>query len=493
MLANQFELKDEQKSLKSYTKKTVNILCGKLWIKILNFPHASINGNEVTCKQLKNCNCKIDIAIHTQSLVNPAHYSIFTLESKVICFYKFDSTLSQIKMAIKFIFYFSLVIIIYSYVGYGLLLLVLVTIKKLFNAKNVRQQDAAFQPPVTIIIAAYNEADFIEDKIKNTLALDYPSDKLKIIIITDGSTDKTPEIVARYPSIRLLHQPGRSGKIAAMHRAMGFVNTPFVIYCDANTYLNTDAIKNIVRHYADKKVGGVAGEKKIMQLGNAGVSGAGEGLYWKYESTLKQLDSNLYTVVGAAGELFSVRTELYEFPGENVLLDDFIISLRICARGYRVAYEKQAYAMETASANLKEERKRKIRISAGAFQSMLMLKGLLNVFKHPMLTFQYVSHRVLRWTLCPLLLPLLFISNILLLNEYPVIIYQLIFAGQLAFYGAVLAGWLFSLRGIKVKILYFPYYFFFINLSLYLGFFRFLKGNQSVLWEKAVRKKVQEA
>jgi biofilm PGA synthesis N-glycosyltransferase PgaC len=395
-------------------------------------------------------------------------------------------------MVIKFIFYFSLLVIVYSYVGYGMLLYACVTIKKLFGKKAAPGGDASFQPPVTLIVAAYNEADFIEEKIHNSLSLNYPADKFSVIFITDGSTDNTPQIVEKYPAIQLLHQPGRSGKIAAMHRAMSFVKTPIVVYSDANTLLNTDSIKNIVRHYADETTGGVAGEKKIMQMQDAEVTGAGEGLYWKYESFLKQLDSDLYTVVGAAGELFSVRTHLYEYPGDNVLLDDFLISLRICAKGYRVAYESQAYAVETASANLKEEKKRKVRISAGAFQSMLMLIDLLNVFKHPLLTFQYVSHRVLRWTLCPLLLPVLFISNALLLNEYPAVLYRLIFVLQVLFYGAAATGWLLSLKNIKVKILYFPYYFFFINLSLYLGFIRFLKGNQSVLWEKAVRKKIQE-
>lgn len=363
----------------------------------------------------------------------------------------------------------------------------------MFGKRKKPGDSTPFEPPVTLIVAAYNEADFIEEKIQNTFSLHYPAGKLSVIFITDGSTDNTPHIIEKYPAIQLLHRPERSGKIAAMHRAMGFVQTPIVIYSDANTLLNKDSIKNIVKHYANEKVGGVAGEKKIMQTENAELSGASEGLYWKYESFLKQLDSDLYTVVGAAGELFSIRTELYEYPGDNVLLDDFLISLRICAKGYRVLYEKQAYAMETASANLKEEKKRKVRISAGAFQSMLMLKGLLNFFKHPILTFQYVSHRVLRWTLCPLLLPVLFISNLLLLNTPPANVYQLFFAAQLAFYGAALAGWLFSLKGIKVKILYFPYYFFFINLSLYLGFIRFIKGNQSVLWDKAVRKKMQEA
>jgi cellulose synthase/poly-beta-1,6-N-acetylglucosamine synthase-like glycosyltransferase len=233
----------------------------------------------------------------------------------------------------------------------------------------------------------------------------------------------------------------------------------------------------------------VAGEKKIMTAADTKIAGIGEGLYWKYESLLKRLDSELYTVVGAAGELFSVRTELYEPVGEDILLDDFIISLKVCMKGYRVQYEPDAYAMETPSSSLKEERKRKIRISAGAFQSMAILKGLLNIFRYPVLSFQYVSHRVLRWTLCPLLLPILFIVNILLLVQTPSGFYGLFLAGQILFYLAATAGWLLANRNIKSKLLYVPYYFLFLNISLYQGFIRYRKGQQSVLWDKAVREK----
>jgi cellulose synthase/poly-beta-1,6-N-acetylglucosamine synthase-like glycosyltransferase len=219
------------------------------------------------------------------------------------------------------------------------------------------------------------------------------------------------------------------------------------------------------------------------------VAGSGEGLYWKYESTLKRLDSQLYTVVGAAGELFSIRTSLYEYVGDNVLLDDFVISLRICAKGYRVVYDPEAYAMETPSASLAEEQKRKIRISAGAFQSMVMLKGLLNIFKTPVLSFQYISHRVLRWTLCPLFLPIVLITNILIVLLNDSTFYNLLLGGQLLFYFAVAIGWFFSSRNRKIPLLYVLYYFFFLNVSLYLGFIRYLKGSQSVLWEKAAREK----
>jgi cellulose synthase/poly-beta-1,6-N-acetylglucosamine synthase-like glycosyltransferase len=344
-----------------------------------------------------------------------------------------------------------------------------------------------------LIIAAYNEEAFILEKIENTFSLDYPREKLNLIFISDGSTDKTPELIARSPAILHLHIDERNGKVAAMHRAIEYVKTPFVIFSDANTLLNADSIKNIVRHYSDERVGGVAGEKKIMQSRQGAVAAAGEGLYWKYESFLKKLDSDFYTVVGAAGELFSVRTSLYEYPGRNIILDDFIISLKVCRKGYRVMYEPEAYALESSSSSIAEERKRKIRISAGAFQSILILADLLNIFKYPLLSFQYISHRVLRWTLCPLFLPILLVSNVLLVLMDGHIFYDVFLAGQVVFYLLALAGMLTQNRKVKIGFLYFPYYFLFINYSVYLGFLRFIKGKQSVLWEKAARETYQDA
>ncbi|MCB0774922.1 MAG: glycosyltransferase family 2 protein [Chitinophagaceae bacterium] len=388
----------------------------------------------------------------------------------------------------KALFFFALFILFYSYIGYGLLLWVLLKLKKAFSfSKNSIPRDYAY-PPVTIIIAAYNEESFIKEKIENTLSLDYPVDKFKILVVTDGSDDNTPELAREFEKVQVLHDSKRSGKIAAIHRAMGFVTTPIVVFSDANTFLNTDCIKNIVTHYQDERTGGVAGEKKIMNSDNQQGPGLGEGLYWKYESKLKKMDAELYTVVGAAGELFSIRTHLYEYPGNDVLLDDFIISLRICKKGYRIAYEPEAYALESPSFSIVEEQKRKIRISAGGFQSIARLKGLLNIFKYPLLSFQYISHRVLRWTLCPLLLPIVLLLNIYLVFVNPSQhLYTYLLVGQFLFYISAFAGWALSLKKIKVKLLYIPFYFVFINLSLYQGFFRYLKGRQSVLWEKAER------
>lgn len=391
-------------------------------------------------------------------------------------------------LALKLLFFISLFIIFYSYIGYGIVIWILVKIKNLVAGKKKLPAND-FRPPVTLIIAAYNEADFIEQKIANSLELNYPEDQLQLLFITDGSNDATPEIIKQYPRITLLHSDERRGKVAAMHRAMAFVNTPYVVFSDANTLLNKDSIINIVRHYQDPKVGGVAGEKKVIATTQDGTAGAGEGLYWKYESFLKQMDSDFYTVVGAAGELFSVKTDLYENPGATTLLDDFVISLRVCQKGYTVKYAADAFASETPSASLEDEQKRKVRIGAGGFQSMLMLLPLLNFFKYPRLSFQYVSHRVLRWAICPFLLPVILLLNIVLVIYEQGFIYQLILVLQVLFYAAALGGWVLHKKNIKSKLLYVPYYFLFINVCLYLGFVRFVKGRQTVLWEKAARAK----
>ena len=387
----------------------------------------------------------------------------------------------------KILFWTSLFIVWYSYIGYGILLYVMVLIKKMVR-KIPKSIDDTYAPMVTLVVAAYNEEDFIHTKIKNTQELDYPRDRLQVIFITDGSTDSTPDII-RNTTFELLHEPERKGKVAAMNRAIGFVNAPIVVFCDANTLLNRECIRELVKHYVDEKVGAVAGEKKVLAGADAKAAGAGEGIYWKYESFLKKLDSELYSVVGAAGELFSVRTNLFEKAAEDTIIEDFVQSLKICMKGYVVRYEPKAYATETGSLSMRDEQKRKIRICAGAFQAMGMLGGLFNVFKYPVLSFQFLSHRILRWTLCPLGLVILLFSNILLAWTGAGWFYTVFLGLQSIFYLLAITGWLFANRNIKLKLLYIPYYFLFMNLSVFLGFFRFLQKRQTVLWEKAARQK----
>lgn len=384
----------------------------------------------------------------------------------------------------KILLWGSILIIIYTYAGYTLLALLLTLINK---KRKITPPGAGELLPVTLVVAAYNEEDCIAEKIQNSLALDYPETALQFIFISDGSSDRTADIIRKNSRILHLHEDKREGKVAAIDRAMKFVKTPIVIFTDANTFLNKGAVKLIVRHYNDPDTGGVAGEKRVRAEGNQDLAGAGEGLYWKYESLLKKIDANCYSVVGAAGELFSVRSSLYENPGNNVILDDFIISLNICRKGYRVAYEPDAYAVEGPSASMKEEQKRKVRISAGAFQSMIRMADLMNIFRFPKLGFLYLSHRVFRWTLCPLLLPLILVLNCWLVLKSAGEMYVILLAVQVLFYGLAGLGAILAARKIVFKPAHLAYYFLFINISLYLGFFRFVRGNQSVLWEKIKR------
>ncbi|HEV3251398.1 MAG TPA: glycosyltransferase family 2 protein [Puia sp.] len=391
---------------------------------------------------------------------------------------------------LTFLFWFCLFIVFYSYLGYGLLLILLVGLKRIFRSRRGKYPETDFEPEVTLVVSAFNEEDFIEKKIENCFQLIYPAEKLRLIFITDGSTDDTPRIIARYPAIQLLHEPLRRGKVAAMNRAMKQVGTAYVIFSDANTILNPACVKEIVKHYRNPRAGGVAGEKKLVVSKADHAAGAGEGLYWKYESFLKKMDAAFYTVVGAAGELFSMRSELWEHTPEDIIIEDFVQSLKICMKGYTVRYEPGAFAMETSSLSMREEQKRKVRICAGAFQAMVILKDLFNIFKYPVLSFQFISHRVLRWTISPVCLILLFVVNGLIVLENGSLFFTILLISQMLFYLMAVVGWLFANRNIRVKQLYIPYYFLFMNISVFMGFYRFRKKNQSVLWERASRQKM---
>jgi cellulose synthase/poly-beta-1,6-N-acetylglucosamine synthase-like glycosyltransferase len=384
----------------------------------------------------------------------------------------------------KIIWWIYFFIVVYTYLGYGALLYCMVLIKRMLYSPTQLSNDGAYEPLISILVAAYNEEDFIEKKILNTLELDYPPNKLEILFITDGSTDETPKIVSQYPKIRLLHQVERQGKIAAVRRAMQFVSNPIVVFTDANTFLNKQAIRNIVKHYRNPLVGGVAGEKRIYVKEKDAANAAGEGIYWKYESQLKKWDSELYSVVGAAGELFSIRTKLFEPVPNDTIIEDFYITLLIAEKGNKIVYEPEAFALEGPSVSVDEELKRKIRIAAGGIQAIFRLTNLLNIFKHGLLSFQYISHRVLRWTLTPIALVLLFVSNLFLLAAP---FFKVTLVLQILFYLSAFIGFLFQKENIKIKVFFIPYYFVIMNYAVFRGFFRFVSGRQTVLWERAQR------
>ncbi|MCU0324632.1 MAG: glycosyltransferase family 2 protein [Spirosomaceae bacterium] len=383
---------------------------------------------------------------------------------------------------LEIIFWILIAITFYAYAGYGILIWVLVELKRKFT--KTKAFDFTYTPEVTLLVAAYNEQDCIEEKIKNSLSLDYPKDKLQIVFVTDGSNDKTVELIQKYSNVKLFHKDERSGKMAAINRVMPLIDTPITIFSDANAMLNQQAIKEMVKHFANEKVGVVAGEKRIAKA-NGQTAEVGEGIYWKYESFLKKLDSELYSTVGAAGELYAIRTSEFQNLESDTLLDDFVLSLRICERGFITAYEPNAYATETASLNTSEELKRKIRICAGGFQSIYRLKSLLNPLKHGILSFQFISHRVLRWTVVPIALVFIFVLNALLVEKSS--IYQVLIILQIGFYFMAMLGYYFEKNGRKIKILYIPYYFSLMNYSAFAGFKRYIKNQQNVVWEKAVR------
>lgn len=385
----------------------------------------------------------------------------------------------------EIIFWLLILLVFYTYLGYGMLLYLLVKVKRIFR-KN-KEWKTGYAPDVTLVVPAYNEEEFIAAKAENCLQLDYPKDKLRIIFITDGSTDDTPEILKKIEGVEVLHSSERAGKAAAENRAMKVVKSPVVVFCDANTYLNKDCIWELTKYYQNPQVGAVAGEKKVLTKDMDNASGAGEGLYWRYESMLKKWDSELYTVVGAAGELISFRTELVEDLEEDTILDDFVQSLRICEKGYRVLYEPKAMAVETASENVREELKRKIRIAAGGWQAMVRLKSLLNPLRSPLLSFQYISHRVLRWSVSALALPLILLLNLLLAAAEPGYFYQGILILQLLFYIMAAIGWRLEHKSIRLKLLFVPFYFVMMNYAVFAGFLRWSQNKQRATWDRVRR------
>jgi cellulose synthase/poly-beta-1,6-N-acetylglucosamine synthase-like glycosyltransferase len=384
------------------------------------------------------------------------------------------------------IFWASFGIVFYAFLGYGIVLYLMVKLKRIFSSSS-NNTYVDFEPAVTLVIPCFNEADILADKIANSKLLEYPSNKLHIVFITDGSTDNSELLLKAWPEIEVLHENRRGGKTAAENRAMRFVKTPFVIFSDANTMLNTAAVRNIVQHFADDKVGCVSGEKRIINDASDSASAAGEGIYWKYESLLKKLDSELYSAVGAAGELVAFRTALYQDLPEDTLLDDFMQSMQMAAAGYKIVYEPEAYAVETASENVAEELKRKVRICAGGWQSINRLAGKLTIAKTPLLYFQYISHRVLRWTITPFLLIAMFFLNIWLGMDGN-LFYQLLMVAQILFYTAALIGFVLENSRVRFKPVFVPYYFCIMNYAVLAGLRRYLSGNQKATWDKAQRK-----
>ena len=342
-------------------------------------------------------------------------------------------------------------------------------------------------PTMTLMICAYNEEDVVAEKMENTLALDYPKDKFRIMWVTDGSNDHTNELLAAYPEVDIVYSPERRGKTAALKHGLRELKTRYVAFTDANTMINAGALREIARLFMDPSVGCVSGEKRVAARKEGEMAAEGEGLYWRYESTLKKWDSELYSAMGAAGELYAIDPTLVKEVPDEALLDDFMMSMYIVEEGRRIAYTPDAYAQEYGSANIHEESKRKRRIAAGGLQSIWWLRRMLNPFKQPIVAFQYISHRVLRWSLTPIALVLLLLANIALVIMGAGLLYQIVLFLQVLFYLLAFCGWLQNRYGHKNKLLYTAYYFMFMNFNVFRGMAYLKSHGNNGAWEKAKR------
>ena len=392
-------------------------------------------------------------------------------------------------LTLKILFWAMLLIVFYTYLGYGILLYIIIRLKRLFKGKPLKAVLPSDEelPTMTLMICAYNEEDVVAEKMANTLALDYPHDKFRIMWVTDGSNDCTNELLQAYPEVDIVFSPERRGKTAALKHGLRELKTRYVAFTDANTMINRDALREIARLFMDPTVGCVSGEKRVAARKAGEMAAEGEGLYWRYESTLKKWDSELYSAMGAAGELYAIDPTLVHEVPDEALLDDFMMSMYIVQSGRRIAYTPDAYALEYGSANIFEESKRKRRIAAGGLQSIWWLRSMLNPLHQPLVAFQYISHRVLRWSVTPVALIILLIVNALLVYFKAGTFYTVMLVLQLLFYLMSLAGWWLDRRGHKNKLLYTAYYFVFMNINVFRGMAYLRTHGKSGAWEKARR------
>ena len=335
-------------------------------------------------------------------------------------------------------------------------------------------------PTVSLVVAAHDEAGCIGEKLENSLALDYPADRLEVLIGSDGSTDGTDAIVGAHPDPRVhLSTAPRAGKTSVLNRCIPSARGEVVVLSDANTRIDPGALKALVRHFEDPQVGAVCGR---LQLYNPTRAEYEESAYWKYESWLKALEGKQGAVVGANGGLYAMRRALFTRLPPSTIVDDFVIALRLLDQGYRVLYEPLALASEETTEDYGREFGRRARIAAGNFQSLGLVPGLLSPLRgFP--AFAFWSHKVLRWC-APALMLVALAANVLLLEEP---FYQVTMAAQVGFYALAVLGSLAVGPSVVRRTAGIAYYFVTMNLAIAVGFWRFLRNSQGAAWERTAR------
>lgn len=370
---------------------------------------------------------------------------------------------------LKWIVWISSGLICYTYVFYPVILLLL----RVFIHRQIRKQ--AIEPFVSILVPAHNEANVIEAKIRNVMSLDYPAEKLELVVVSDGSTDGTAEIVQRFADgvrLRCLAFKQNRGKIAALNASVPSVRGEIIIFSDASAMLGVNAVRELVANFADPRVGVVSGTYKVVKASEARL-GKAEDFYWKYETFLKVQESALGCLIGGHGHILAIRAHLYPFPSPGIINDDYVIPLRIMKAGHRAAYEPQAVAYEEA-----EEMggfKRRIRVMAGNLQQLREVRELLWP-PQILLLFFVLSHKGARLVVPPAM-ALLAIANACLLR---IPLYAGIGVLQGTFYVlAILGGW----HLVRPKMLRLPYYFCMINAAAFMAVYHVCLGRRRMAWK----------
>jgi biofilm PGA synthesis N-glycosyltransferase PgaC len=390
------------------------------------------------------------------------------------------------------LFWFCVLLIVYVYAGYPFLI-------AFFAHLRPERRFPPFTnlPSVTLLIAAYNEERVIAAKLENCLALDYPPERLQILIAADGSNDRTMEIVESYAGrgVELSYSPERRGKLAAINRAMQMARNEIVVFSDANNSYATDTLRTLVAPFADERVGCTAGSKNIIAAGSR--LGEADSLYWRYESFIKKQETRLTgCCIGVSGEIYAIRRELYRPLPDKVINDDFFVALSIIQQGYNVIYVPEAVSCETTSASEQDEIIRRTRIVAGRYQAMIFSLRKLP-WRRPLIVWQILSHKFMR-PLVPFAMLGALAGNLGAValpstGRLPAWLslalpYGWVFLGlQAGFYLLALLGKRLRMSGLFGKLLYIPTFLVNSNYAALLGLFRYLTGRQTALWEKAAR------
>ena len=365
----------------------------------------------------------------------------------------------------------------YVYVGYPTLLALFAQLRP------ESAEPAGFVPSVTILTAAYNEAAVIGENLANKLALNYPAERLEIIVISDGSSDDTDRVVESFVQrapdrIRLLRQEPRQGKTAGLNSAVPLAQGDILVFADANSIYEADALSHLVANFVRPECGYVTG-KMIYTSPDGSISGDGCTAYMRYENRLRAWESRLGSVVGVDGGIDAVRRELYR-PMRADQLPDFVLPLRVVEQGFRVAYEPRAILRESALATGAQEYRMRVRVSLRALWALWDLRQLLNPLRHPLFSWQLASHKLLRYlAFLPQVLALL--ANVFLLAEGW--FYQLLFGLQLCFYALALLGHLAARRGRSLPLVTLPYYLTLLNLACAHALGKFLRRQKQALWQ----------